>query len=68
MTLNLPDPQLYDELEITLPGHIRRLERAGMWLRLNPFTHTDHFSLIKNNDWNSLIKLLGVEGVLVFGI
>ncbi|XP_053391793.1 uncharacterized protein LOC128554549, partial [Mercenaria mercenaria] len=26
--LNLPDEQLYDELEITLPGHKRRLERA----------------------------------------
>ena len=27
--LNLPDEELYDELEITLPGHKRRLERAG---------------------------------------
>ena len=27
--LNLPDDDLYDELEITLPGHKRRLERAG---------------------------------------
>lgn len=26
--LNLPDEELYDELEITLPGHKRRLERA----------------------------------------
>ena len=28
--LNLPDEDIYDELEITLPGHKRRLERAGM--------------------------------------
>lgn len=27
--LRLPDEELYDELEITLPGHKRRLERAG---------------------------------------
>jgi hypothetical protein len=27
--LNLPDESLYDELEITLAGHKRRLERAG---------------------------------------
>jgi hypothetical protein len=27
--LNLPDESLYDELEMTLPGHKRRLERAG---------------------------------------
>lgn len=27
--LNLPDEDLYDELEITLPGHQRRLEHAG---------------------------------------
>ena len=29
--LNLPDADLYDELEITLPGHKRRLERAGKY-------------------------------------
>lgn len=28
--LNLPDEQLYDELEMTLPGHKRRFERAGI--------------------------------------
>ena len=28
--LQLPDEDLYDELEITLPGHQRRLERAGL--------------------------------------
>ena len=27
--LRLPDEDLYDELEIMLPGHKRRLERAG---------------------------------------
>lgn len=30
--LNLPDEEIYDELEITLPGHKRRLERAGNYL------------------------------------
>ena len=29
--LNLPDEDLYDELEITLPGHQRRLEHAGLF-------------------------------------
>ena len=28
--LELPDETIFDELEITLPGHQRRLERAGM--------------------------------------
>lgn len=32
-TLNLPDPDIYDELEITLPGHKRRFERAVNRLR-----------------------------------
>ncbi|XP_060079918.1 uncharacterized protein LOC132559324 [Ylistrum balloti] len=32
-TLNLPDPDVFDELEITLPGHKRRLERAVSRLR-----------------------------------
>jgi hypothetical protein len=32
--LNLPDEDIYDELEITLPGHKRRLERAGMYTEL----------------------------------
>ncbi|OWF53494.1 uncharacterized protein LOC110446272 [Mizuhopecten yessoensis] len=32
-TLNLPDPDIFDELEITLPGHKRRLERAVSRLR-----------------------------------
>jgi hypothetical protein len=27
--LSLPDEDLYDELEITLPGHKKRLEYAG---------------------------------------
>ncbi|KAL4234508.1 hypothetical protein ACF0H5_006151 [Mactra antiquata] len=31
--LNLPDEELYDELEITLPGHKRRFERAVHSLR-----------------------------------
>lgn len=31
--LNLPDEEIYDELEITLPGHKRRLERAVNRLR-----------------------------------
>ncbi|KAL5021844.1 hypothetical protein ScPMuIL_000999 [Solemya velum] len=31
--VNLPDEKLYDELEITLPGHKRRLERAVQQLR-----------------------------------
>ncbi|XP_076470297.1 uncharacterized protein LOC143300475 [Babylonia areolata] len=31
--LNLPDEDVYDELEITLPGHKRRLERAVHALR-----------------------------------
>ncbi|XP_063443449.1 uncharacterized protein LOC134723836, partial [Mytilus trossulus] len=31
--LNLPDEEVYDELEITLPGHKRRLERAVNRLR-----------------------------------
>lgn len=31
--LNLPDPDIFDELEITLPGHKRRFERAVNRLR-----------------------------------
>ena len=30
---------------------------------LNPFTPTDRFSSIQNNEWKSLIKLLSVERV-----
>lgn len=33
--LNLPNEQLYDELEITLPGHKRRFERAGAYMVLS---------------------------------
>ena len=32
-------------------------------LRFNPFTPTDRFSLIQNNDWKSPLKLLSVERV-----
>ncbi|XP_052817414.1 uncharacterized protein LOC128243592 [Mya arenaria] len=36
--LKLPDEDLYDELEITLPGHKRRLERAVRQLAKNNMT------------------------------
>lgn len=36
--LNLPDESLYDELEITLPGHKRRLERAADQLSKKHYT------------------------------
>ena len=32
-------------------------------ISFNPFTPTDHFSVIQNNEWNSLLKLLSVERV-----
>ena len=32
-------------------------------VQLNPFTPTDRCSLIQNNEWNSLLKLLSVERV-----